>query len=193
MWLEAKVGISIMGWVLVAIGVAYTMALDWIIGFLLIVAIGLWVFSDFLIGYIIKTNHVDVLIDPCPSHQEICVLLDFAGNVDFIKTDKGAINKREFVKYKKEASIINRGRMPLRLINGNSAFLGHEDYDLDIDLDEAEALDQMEGDDIKEIVDKLPLVDAEPKQKEEVQNVDLVDDKIDPEIATDKEEVDHGD
>jgi len=156
MWLEAKLLITIVANVFIAIVFTQIFFLNLFLGFLLFVAIFLIVFGDIIIGYQIKHNHVDVVIDPCPSNQEICVLLDFGGHIDFLRTKKAPLGKREFVKYRKEASIINDGRYQLRFINGNHGFIGHESYEKNVDLVKAEALDKLEGDDLEEIFDKLP-------------------------------------
>lgn len=155
MWLELKIGIDIIAWILIAVVVSQILFLNVILSFLLLAGFFLTVFSDFLIGWIIKSSKVDILMDSNPSGYETCILCDFSGNVDFVQVKKGPQSKREFTKYGKEASIINRGRYPIRLPNGNFGFIGHEDLDLDVDLDECEALDKLPGDDIKEIVENL--------------------------------------
>jgi len=153
----------------IAIVLSQILLVDMIFGFLLFASIGMIIFGDILIGYQIKHNHLDVILDPCPPNQEICVLFDFGGHIDFIRTTKGALGTRQFVKYKKEATVINDGRYQVRFINGNHGFVGHESYDKNIDLHKAEALDKLEGDNIEEIIDKLPMVDITEEQKREEQ------------------------
>ena len=155
MWLELKIGIDVIAWILLAIVVSQILFLNVILSFLILAGLFLIVFSDFLIGWIIKSSYVDVLMDSNPEGYETCILKDFSGNVSFAQVKKGPQSKREFVKYGKEASIINRGRCPIRLPNGNTGFIGHEDYDLDIDFYECEALDKLKGDDIKEIMENM--------------------------------------
>ena len=161
MWLEAKIGINIIGWCMIAIVISQILFFNILFGFLLLAALFLGVFSDFLIGWMIKNNHADIIIDPNPSGTESVILCDFSGNVDFARVTKGPLGKREFVKYGKEASIIYRGRYPIRFPNGNHGFIGHEDYDLDVEPVKATLYDELKGDDIKEIVDNLPLIKAE--------------------------------
>ncbi len=165
MWLEAKIFFSIVAWVFIAIVLSQILLINILLSFLLLASIFLVFLGDLIIGYQIKHNHVDVIIDPCPSGFENCVLFDFSGNIDFFRVRKGPLGKREFIRYRKEASVINRGKYPIRFINGNHGFVGHESYDLDVDLYETEALDKLPGDDIKEIIDNLPL---ETIEKEEI-------------------------
>lgn len=157
MWLEAKVLINGIGVIFIAIVMSQILFFNMLLGFLLIMSIGLVVFSDIIIGYAITHNHVNLLIDPMKPGHELCVLLDFSGNLDFIAARKGPLGTREFVKYRKEANVINDGTYQIRCINGNHGFIGHENYDRNVNLLKAEALDKLEGDDIKEIVEKLPM------------------------------------
>lgn len=159
MWLEAKLLLTIIANIMIAIVLTQIILLNMLLGTLLLFAIGLIIMGDMIIGYQIKHNHLDVLMDPNRPDQETCILCDFSGHIDFIRTIKGPLGKREFIKYKKEASIINNGDYPIRLINGNHGFIGHENYDQNVNLNKAEALDQLEGDDIKEIVNNLELVE----------------------------------
>lgn len=158
MWMEAKAILTVFGIIFIAIVLSQIILVNMLLGFLLFMSIGLFVFSDFLIGYQITRNHVNVLIDPLPSGYELCVYLDFSGNIDFLKVKKGPLGKREFVKYKKEASIINSGDAQLRFINGNHGFLGHENYSKNVNIEKAEALDKLPGDNIKEAVKIIPMV-----------------------------------
>lgn len=158
MWLEAKILLSIVAMVFIAIVISQIVLLNIVFGFLLFIAIFVIVFGDIIIGYQIKHNHLDVLIDPCPSSQEICVLFDFSGNIDFVRCAKGPLGVRQFMRYKKEASVINDGRYQIKFINGNHGFVGHESYDKNVDMYKAEALDKLKGDTIEEIIDKLPMV-----------------------------------
>ena len=160
MWLEAKIVISIFVVACIAIVMTSFMLIPeyFLLTFLCIVAIGLTIFGDLLIGYQIKHNHVDVLMDPIPSNQEVCALFDFSGNLDFVRCKKGPLGVREFVKYKKEASIINTGDYQIKCINGNHGFIGHESYDKNVNMYKAEALDKLKGDTMDEIMDNLPVV-----------------------------------
>ena len=151
MYLEMKMIFSSMACIMIAIVMILVIGSNTLLGFLLLMAIGLVIMGDMLIGIKITKNHLQPLLDPMKANEEICILFDFGGNVDFVKTIKGPLGTRQFVKYKKEASIINSGNYQIHLINGNHGFVGHESYDCNIDLKKAEALDKLKGDDIKEI------------------------------------------
>ena len=161
MWIEINTMLSVIAMIFIAIVLSQILPFSMLLGFLLIISIGLIVFSDIIIGYQISHNHVNHLIDPMPPNHELCVLVDFSGNLDFVRTRKAPLGKREFVKYKKEASVINNGDFPIRCINGNHGFIGHESYDRNVNLLKAEALDKTPGDDIKEIVERLPMIEGE--------------------------------
>ena len=157
MWVEAKIMLSIIAMVFIAIVMSQIVLFNVLLGFLLFAAIGIIVLGDMLISYQIKHNHLDVLLDPCPASKELCVLFDFGGNLDFVRCDKGPLGTRQFVRYKKEATIINDGRYQVRFINGNHGFVGHESYDKNVDLYKTEALDKLEGDTLEDIINKLPM------------------------------------
>ena len=142
--------------IFIAIVLSQIILLNMLLCFLLIVGIGLVFFSDIIIGYQISRNHLNVLMDPMPPGYELCVLFDFSGNLDFLKVKKGPLGTREFVKYKTEANIVNKGDYQIRCINGNHGFVGHEDYGENVNLLKVEALDKLPGDDIKEIVYNIP-------------------------------------
>lgn len=178
MWLEAKILLSIVAMVFIAVVLSQVILFNVLLGFLCVMAIGMIIFSDMLIGYQIKHNHVDVIIDPCPPNQENCVLFDFGGNIDFIRTKKGPLGKREFMRYRKEASIINDGKYQIRFINGNHGFIGHESYDKNVDLYKAEALDKLPGDTIEEIVDHLPLVELQEFKTVEDDKENVLDGRV---------------
>ena len=97
----------------------------------------------------------------------LCVLFDFSGNIDFVRTVKGPLGTRQFMRYKKEATVINDGRYQVRFINGNHGFVGHESYDKNVDLYKSEALDKLQGDSLDEIIDNLPMKTISKKEFEE--------------------------
>lgn len=154
MWLEAKAVFTLIAAVMIIIVMILEMFVAPFIALLLIMALTFIMLGDMMIGIKITKNHLQPLMDPNKPNEETCVYFDFAGNLDFIKTVKGPENTRKFVKYKQNASIINDGDYPVRTINGNRGFIGHEDYDRNVNLEEAEALDKVDGEDIKEIYSK---------------------------------------
>lgn len=163
MWLEINALLGAVSIIFISIVLSQIILLNMMFGFLLIVGIFLIVFSNIIIGYQITRNHLNVLIDPVPPNHEVCVLFDFSGNIDFLVAKKAPLGKREFIKYKEEASVINNGDYQIRFINGNHGFIGHENYGQNVNLYKTEALGKMKGDDIKEIVDNLPLVHRDIK------------------------------
>jgi len=135
--------------------IGLTMNADFFIAFLLIIAMMFYIIGDaFLLVKMVNTQ-ANRWLEPNKIDEEKCILFDMAHNVTLQRVRKKEEGKREFVRYGKEASIINRGRYPIRLPNGDRGFVGHESYDLDVDLLECEALDKLKGDDIKEIYHNL--------------------------------------
>ena len=127
-----------------------------LMGLMLLMAIGLVFMGDMLNGYLITKNKLKWLIDPTGPNHELCVLFDHSGNMDFVRTLKQAFDTRTFTRYKKQATIINNGDYQIRTHNGNKGFVGHEDFDRNVNLETCEALDKLKGDSIKEIYDNLP-------------------------------------
>ena len=156
MWLEAKAILSGIAVIMISIVLVAIIFQSFLFGFLLIVAIGLIVFSDILIGYQITRNHLRWLIDPLSPSEELCVLFDHSGNVDFVRTKKGPYSIRSFTRFGKPATLINTGSYQIRTHNGNKGFVGHEDYNVNVNPYECEVLDKLEGDDVIEIYDNLP-------------------------------------
>ena len=165
MWVEVNCMFSAIAMIILGIIIAFTFWTSIFLAFLGFIVLAMVFMGTFLISYQIKHNHVDVLIDPCPANQEICVLFDYGGNVDFCKVKKGPLGVRQFMKYKKEASIINDGTYQLRFVNGNRGFVGHESYDINVNLKKAKALDKLPGKDIKEIVENLPTIPIAKKEE----------------------------
>lgn len=161
MWTEVNSLFGAIAVIMMAIVLSQIVLFNMLLGFLCIVSMGLVIMGNMFIGYQIKHNHLDMLMDPCPANHEVCILFDFGGNVDFVKVKKGPLGKREFMKFHKEASIINTGDYQLRFINGNRGFIGHESYDKNVNLYKAEALDKLKGDNIKEIFVNLPKIERE--------------------------------
>ena len=156
MWLEAKAILSSIAIIMVSVVLFMILFQNVLLGFLLIVAIGLIVFSDIIIGYQITRNHLRWLIDPLSPSEEICILFDHSGNVDFVRTKKGPYDTRQFTRYGKPATIVNTGSYQIRTHNGNKGFVGHEDYEMNVNPVECGALEQCDGDNVIEIYDNLP-------------------------------------
>lgn len=132
------------------------LSVNMLFSFLLLMGLFFFILGDILIGWKVTKNHLLPLLDPTRPDEEVCILFDFGGHVDFVKARKGPFGKREFVRYHKNASVINSGDYKVKFINGNYGFVGHEDYDSNVSLLEAEALSKCEGDTVKEVYRRLP-------------------------------------
>lgn len=130
--------------------------INMLLGFLLLMGIGFMVLGDMLLGHLITKNHLKPLLDPLGPSDELCILFDHSGNVDFVRTHKQAFDTRSFKRYGKNATIINNGDYQIRTHNGNKGFVGHEDFDQNVNLLSCEALDSLPGDNIKEVYKRLP-------------------------------------
>jgi len=170
MWLEVKLVISIISWVFIAIVLSQIILLNFLLGFLLIVAIGLAVLSDMLIGYQIKHNHADKLIDPCPANKELGIMFTLTGLIDFLWVKKAPHGKREFVYNGQEASYINNGDYPIHSINGNYGSIVHESYDENLNMFEVKAAEKIaeehQSDDIKEIYERIKQLESKEGETE---------------------------
>jgi len=164
MWLEAMALMSSIACVMIGIVLSAILFVAPLFGFLLIVAITLVIFGNIIIGYQITRNHLKWLIDPLAPSEELCVLFDHSGNIDFVRTVKGPHDTRLFMRYNKSATIINTGDYQIRTHNGNKGFVGHEDIEVNVNLIETEALDKTKGDNIKDIYYRLTHL----KRKKEV-------------------------
>lgn len=152
MWLEVKAMFTVGALICVCIALSSAIHFqDLLQTLMLIIAFGLMLFGDIAFGYKVIDAGVIPCIDKNPPNYETCILQEFSGNITFEQTKKGPFGKREFVKHHTDASIINTGDCPIRLPNGNIGFIGHVDYDMNVNIYEAEALDKLEGEDIKEI------------------------------------------
>lgn len=155
MYLEVKGMFTIIALCFLAIAIGIMININFFITFFIILGLMFFIIGDLFIGIKFFVTHANRWMEPNKPGQEKCILFDMAGNVDLERCWKKEEGKREFVKYNKEASIINRGKYPVRFPNGDRGFVGHESYDKDVDLCEAEAFDKLQGDDIKEIYDTI--------------------------------------
>lgn len=122
---------------------------------ILFMAIGMYVFGDFVIGYFITKTHAKYYMEKPPANKEVTLLYTLTGLIDFVWTDKRPHGKREFVYNKKEASVINKGDDPIHLLSGATGFTSHENCDENLNMKEvkyAEKIaDELGTDDIKEV------------------------------------------
>lgn len=156
MWLEVQALLSSIAIIMISIVLFPILFENVLFGFFLIIAIGLVIFSNIIIGYQITRNRLKWLIDPLGTDEELCILFDHSGNVDFVRTKKGPCDTRQFTRYGKPATIVNTGSYQIRTHNGNKGFVGHEDYEMNVNPIECEALDKCYGDNTVEIYNNLP-------------------------------------
>lgn len=151
MWLEVKALLSSVGIILVGIVFANIFIYNTFLSIILLIAIGVFVFGDMLIGYQITHNELKPLMDPTPKGKELMELQMLDGMVRYINTTKAPLGQRKFRIHNEDATVINDGRGSFRTINGNHGFRAHEKYDRNVEPGKCEALSHMKGDDIKEI------------------------------------------
>ena len=147
--MEAKATISGISIVMVCIVMGFIIFTNFLLGFLLIMSIGLMIFGDILIG--MKIVDFKPLFEPTPRNLELMELELLNGRMVFFNTTKGAYGKRSFRIHNEDATVINDGKSNFTLPNGNRGFRALENFDRNVDPHLAKALQQMEGADIKEI------------------------------------------
>lgn len=149
MWMEAKAVFSGIAIIMIGIVCSQIILFNMLLGFLCIVSVGLFIFSDILIG--IKISDFSALYDPTPRGWELMELQLLDGKTKFINTKKGPHGKRSFRIHNEDATVINDGKASFTLSNGNHGFRAHENFDMNVDPFRAKALQQMPGDNIKEM------------------------------------------
>lgn len=149
MWMEAKIMCTVIAMVMIAIVISQIFYASMFLVFILFVAIGMMVFGDMIIGF--KVSDYKPLFDPTPRGKELMELQLLDGRILFINTTKGAYGKRSFRVNKEDASVINDGDAGFILPNGNHGFRSHERFDRNIDPVRAKALQNMPGNNVKEM------------------------------------------
>lgn len=148
MWMEVKAVFTVIGMICIGVVISQIILLNFLLGLLLVVAIGMIVVSDLIIG--IKIIDFKPVYDPTPFGWELMELQLLDGKTLFINTKKGAHGKRSFRINNEDASVINDGKGGFILSNGNRGFRAHENFDMNVDPFRAKALEQMDGKDVKE-------------------------------------------
>jgi hypothetical protein len=163
MWLEIKIMFSITAMVFMGIVISQILLFNLMLGFLLFASIMLVAMGDMFIGYKIKHNHLDKIMDPPPTTKELAVLHTITGMIDFIWATKKPHGKREFMYHGEEASYINNGDYPIHMISGTHGCIIHESHDENINLFEAKAaekiVEEYRTDDIKEVYVKTKKIE----------------------------------
>jgi len=124
---------------------------DLFFAFLLMAAVIMILIGDVFIGYKITISDAKPIIEPTPKGKELMELQQIDGRVRFINTVKGTQGKRSFRVNGEDASVINDGEASFRLPSGNHGFRAHESFDMNVNPRRAKALQQMPGENIKEM------------------------------------------
>jgi len=141
MWLEIKAVITIISSFIIAI--LCGLSGNFVFILLGLMAISTNIFGDILLGYkIVSTDGIHKL-DPIGLDEKIVELHLLGGGVKLIKAKKGPLGKLLFSWKKQKSSVIDDGSYTLLYPNGNQAVIGHESYDKNINLMEAELLKQL--------------------------------------------------
>jgi hypothetical protein len=133
----------------VSIVLVQILFVNFFLGFLLLISIFLMIFSDILLGW--KVSPFKALFEPTPKGKEGMEIQLLDGTVIFMNTVKGPQGKRSFVVNGHDASVINDGKSQFRIAGGNVLFRAHELIDRNVDVKRCKALEQMPGDNIKEL------------------------------------------
>jgi len=142
MWLEVKLVISGIGIIFIAIVISQIILFNSLLGFLLIMGIGLILFGDMFLGMKIKSTKANYWYERPPPGKELIVIKTLTGLLDLAWADKKPEGKREFVYNKQEASVINTGKDPIHTLAGARGCIAHESIDENIDTYEADAVNQ---------------------------------------------------
>ena len=132
MLLEIKTSLTVICIIFLAIALSFILFINMLLAFLIIMAIGLYIFGDLFLCWQITKNDCIPQIDRTPSNKETMVLITLTKDLRIINTEKGPEGKREFMFNKTPATVINKGDYNIRLPNGNRAFLAHEGHDENI-------------------------------------------------------------
>ena len=156
MYLEIKSVISGIAVVLIFFVISQILFANMLLAFLLFAGVFAFIFGDILIGIQITNTNANYIYDPLPQGtKELCILQTLSGLVDFMPVTKGVKGIRYGVLHKKKIAVLNEGDGQFHTRNGNLGFFAHENYDKDINSLECKALEQLDGDDIKEIYRNL--------------------------------------
>jgi len=151
LYLEIMALFSSVAMIFNGIVLIYVIPQDLFLAFFLLAAIFLVLIGNMVIGYKITSSDLKPIMDPTPKGKELMEWQQIDGRVRFINTTKGALGKRSWRSNGEDASVFNDGKTNFKLPNGNTGFRAHENFDRNIDPKKAKALQNMEGDDIKEI------------------------------------------
>ena len=162
MYLEIKAVISSIAILLIFVVISQIILVNVLLGFLLFAAVGAFIFGDVLLGVKITNTNANYWYDPLPQGtQELCIMQTLSGLAALVPVTKGPKGIRYGVLHKKKVAVLNTGHGQFYTRNGNLGFFAHENYDKNINLLECKALEDLDGDDIKEIYRNLKNVPKE--------------------------------
>jgi len=164
MWTELKIGVTLMGGLLIGVGFLFGGLPSLIIA---IMGVGTIMFGDMLIAWKIKNSDASKLIEPNNPGEVVMILHLIGGNIRFVKGKQKSNGKIEFVYQRKECSIYNKGKYTKRLPNGNTCVLAHESYDQTVDPAEVKFLEEAssECDDAKDVKHIYRFLDNKIKEE----------------------------
>jgi hypothetical protein len=151
MWIELKATMTGLGCIFIVLGVLLPAFM------LVLMGIGILLFGDVLIGWIITSNELKPLMDKTPFGHELTVFQELGGGgkTHFINTKKDTLGQRKFRFHNKEAIAIIDGKGMGTMPNGNRFFFSHESYDKNIDPARCTVYAKLPGEDLKETYDIL--------------------------------------
>jgi len=165
MYRELFALINVISIICISIVLSQIILFQMLLGFLLIVSIGMIIFSVMFINYQLTKTEGYKWIEKPPPGYELIPLVTLTGLMDLVWAKKKPDGKREFVYNQQEASIINRGDYPLHFRSGAHGCLGHESHDESINLMEVKAAEKftkvLGTNDLKEMYNKIDHMEVE--------------------------------
>ena len=166
MWMELKAVITVVACIFLGVVIAFILSTgDMLLTVLCFFSMGLMIFGDIILGYMITTTNAKMLMDKPPQGWTTGAVFSLTGMLDFVWAKKGPHGKREFVYNKEEASIIDKGDYPIHFRNGAVGFVAHESCDENLNMFKvkyAEKLGKQAGtNEIMEIYNKIKELESD--------------------------------
>ena len=154
MWLEIKALMTGVGSIIILIGI---LTGDFSIFMIMLAMMGIVtiILGDILVGYQITKDELKPVMDSTPRGFELTAFQEINGRLHFINTKKAELGQRKFLFHNKQAVVITNGEGMFTTANGNRGFFSHEKYDKNIEPGRAKALEQLPGDNIREIYENV--------------------------------------
>jgi hypothetical protein len=165
--MEVKVMFTLISCAMTAIVLSQIILVNSLLGFLLIMGIGMYIFGDIVIGYMITKTHATYVIDKPPQGYTVNPIFTITGLLDFVWAQKKPYGKREFVYNKQEASVIDKGDYPIHMLNGGHGCVIHESCDENINMYEVKYAEdvskELGTDNLKEMYSKAKNMEHKPR------------------------------